>query len=157
MRPVTATSCRPQRRHSTPTPAVSSPGDYSGDGYQSWYLPFERPGLRWPAPWPEGDAWLEDGIRQLEIELDAVAALVSLRSDPRVELDQAPAARMLVSSVDHLMGGAPTIDWRIMLQLVDDLSESIRSRSPVKGDAGDVLTEIGLTRDLVARTLAYEG
>jgi hypothetical protein len=51
----------------------------------------------------------------LDLELDAVAALIDLRH--ALPLD---AARTLRRAIDHLLGGAPSIDWSLLARLLDD-------------------------------------
>jgi hypothetical protein len=125
--------------------------------YPAGFSSFERPGLRWPGPFPDGKEWLATASVQLDRELDAVAALTSLQSDPRIALDECSAARRLLSGVGHLNRGAPTIDWRIMLGFVDRLAEELRSRSPAKGDASEIVEQLGLTRVLIARAVDATG
>jgi hypothetical protein len=55
---------------------------------------------------------------RLDLELDAVGALIEVRH--ALPLDTSDPVRILCRAIDHLLGGAPSIDWSLVARLADD-------------------------------------
>jgi hypothetical protein len=80
------------------------------DDYVNEPLPFDTESLPW-------------AFAELRVELEAVLSLVELKRSLR-EWDvegEVLEARLLTRAVDHLVGGAPSIDWSMLSRLIETL------------------------------------
>jgi hypothetical protein len=90
---------------------------------------------------------LPRAFAELHVEVEAVLSLVELKRSLR-EWDveaQVLEARLLTRAIDHLVGGAPSIDWSMLSRLI----ETIDGRLRVQHHPGSELS-VALDRTLEA-------